>query len=223
VQHLLQRILILTFVLFLGITTNTSILSVAYADETNKSVDEWLGEPDEPADVEIAPTGRENDLSELGTSTEFSAWDFIKMIFATVFVVGLIYLLLKFINKKNKLFNQYKYIENIGGTSLGTNRSIQLVKVGDRILVVGVGESIHLLKEIDDNDEIKEILEEHNSRLDHLVQPRDIYNKLLTSKKSKTSGDSNQFQSILKEQLSELSSGRKKMLEEFSKKGSNKE
>ncbi|MBP1941576.1 flagellar biosynthetic protein FliO [Cytobacillus luteolus] len=219
---MLQRIIILTFILLISFSNIFMFSTVVHGDESNKNVDEWLDDNDEPSE-EIDGTSSETDLNELGSSTEFSAWDFFKMIFATIFVVGLIYLLLKFINKKNKLFNQYKYIENIGGTSLGTNRSIQLVKVGDRILVVGVGEDIQLLKEIDDNEEIKEILEEHNSRLDHLAQPRDIFNKLLQYKKGKSSADTNEFQSILKEQLSELSKGRQKMLEEFSKKGSNKE
>ncbi|QOR68897.1 flagellar biosynthetic protein FliO [Cytobacillus suaedae] len=214
--------MILTFILLITLSNIFIFSTVANADESDKNVDEWLENNDKPAE-ETDGTSSETDMNELGSSTEFSAWDFFKMILATLFVVSLIYLLLKFINKKNRLFNHYKYIENIGGTSLGTNRSIQLVKVGDRILVVGVGEDIQLLKEIDDNEEIKEILEEHNSRLDHLAQPRDVLNKLLQYKKGNSTEDTKEFKSILKEQLSELSKGRKKMLEEFSKKGSNKE
>lgn len=193
------------------------------AEQSNKNVDEWFQQPEEEKDEITTPSGELNENELTTSSNEFSAWEFIKMIFATVFIIALIYIILKFINKKNRLFNQYKYIENIGGTSLGTNRSIQLVKVGDRILVVGVGDSIQLLKEIDDSEEIKEILEDHNSKLDHLIQPRDLLNKVVSYRKNKSKGDTDQFQSILKQELAEFSSNRKKMLDEFSKKGSNKE
>ncbi|MDF0725175.1 flagellar biosynthetic protein FliO [Cytobacillus sp. S13-E01] len=214
-----SRIFILIFALLISFSSEIS------AQQTNKNVIEWIQQPEEQNDENNTPS-RELDQneSELTTSSnQFSAWEFIKMIFATIFIIALIYFVLKLINKKNRLFNKDKYIENIGGTSLGTNRSIQLVKVGDRILVVGVGDSIQLLKEIDDSEEIKEILEEHNTRLDHLVQPRDLLTKLVSHKKNKTKGNADQFQSILKEQLTEISKGRKKMLDEFSKKGSSKE
>ena len=76
------------------------------------------------------------------------------MIFATVFVVGLLYFVLKFVNKNGRLFKSTQLIENLGGTALGANRSVQLIKVGNRLLIVGVGENIQLLKEIEDRTRI---------------------------------------------------------------------
>ncbi|MFT4413574.1 flagellar biosynthetic protein FliO [Fredinandcohnia humi] len=156
-------------------------------------------------------------------SNELTAVDFFKMIFTTLFVIALIYVLLKFVNKRNRFFNQYKFIENLGGTSLGTNRSIQIIKVGDRILVVGVGESIQLLKEIDDTDEINEILEQHNSKLETMIQPRDIITKLLEKRNKTKSSQQDVFSTILQKQLSEIKQGRKKIVEQLEDKESSKE
>ncbi|MEK5443120.1 flagellar biosynthetic protein FliO [Fredinandcohnia sp. FSL W7-1320] len=155
--------------------------------------------------------------------SELTAGDFIKMIFTTLFVIALIYLLLKFVNKRNRMFNQHRFIENLGGTSLGTNRSIQIVKVGERILVVGVGDTVQLLKEIEDTDEINEILEQHNASLDSMIQPRDLLNRMIQKRKEVKDGDQGHFSSLLQKQLSELKQGRKKIVEQLENKESSKE
>ena len=60
----------------------------------------------------------------------------------------------------------------MGGTGLGGNRSIQLVKVGDRILIVGVGEDIQLLTEIKDEAERNQLLDEYNQKIEQMIQAR---------------------------------------------------
>ncbi|MCH1623772.1 flagellar biosynthetic protein FliO [Ferdinandcohnia quinoae] len=166
----------------------------------------------------------EDNPPAVGSATnELGIGDFLKLIFTTIFIIALIYFLLKFVNKRNRVFNQYKFMENIGGTSLGTNRSIQLIKVGKRILVVGVGESIQLLKEIDDHDEMNEILEHHNTSLESMGKPRDIVNRFIERYKNSKSSAKDPFSSILKQQLSELSQGRKRIVEQLEDKESNKE
>ena len=63
-------------------------------------------------------SGAENKGSETATSSVgLTLWDFVKMIFATVFVVGLLYFVLKFVNKKGRLFKSTQLIENLGGNN----------------------------------------------------------------------------------------------------------
>lgn len=95
------------------------------------------------------------DETEGAAAPSVSAFDFVKMIFALLFVIVLIYGLVKLMNKRNRLLKPFQYVENIGGTSVGQNRSIQLIKVGKSVLVVGVGETIQLLKEIEDEKRLK--------------------------------------------------------------------
>lgn len=152
-------------------------------------------------------------------------WDFLKMIFATIFVIALLYAVLKFINKRSRSFSSNQLVENLGGTALGTNRSIQIVKIGNRVLVVGVGEDVKLLREIDDEEEARQIIEDYNHRMDQLVQPSDIVTKLIERTRNIKQGTNTEeasFSSTLKAQLEELSKGRKKLFDEMEKKGSDK-
>ncbi len=185
----------------------------------DKSVSDALGNEEKQVDKE-----QEKDaIDNAEPANELTAGDFFKMIFTTLFVIALIYLLLKFVNKRNRMFNQHRFIENLGGTSLGTNRSIQIVKIGDRILVVGVGDTVQLLKEIKDTDEINEILEQHNASLDSMIQPRDILNRIIQKRKEVKEGDQTHFSTMLQKQLSELKQGRKKIVEQLENKESSKE
>lgn len=165
------------------------------------------------------------DNNENTPTVGLTFWDFLKMIFATIFVIALLYAILKFINKRSRSFSSNQLVENLGGTALGTNRSIQIVKIGNRVLVVGVGEDVKLLKEIDDEEEARQIIEDYNNRMDQLVQPSDIVTKLIErtrSIKQGTSREETSFSSTLKAQLEELSKGRKKLFDEMEKKGSDK-
>jgi flagellar protein FliO/FliZ len=214
--------MILTWILLIIFVFPPHIGSTVYAETNPKSVKECLEHPEKCKEE----MGNENKVqppkkTETINSQTVTVWDFIKMIFSFMFVIALLYLLLRFINKRSRLFQKYRYLENLGGTSLGTNRSIQLVKVGNRILVVGVGDSIQLLKEIDDEDEIKEILEEHNARLDQLIHSNEWLKRWLSNKNREQQSDQ-PFASILKQQIHEYAKGRKKLLEEIEKKGSDR-
>ncbi|MBD8068287.1 flagellar biosynthetic protein FliO [Bacillus sp. PS06] len=204
-------------------------ISDVHADDSgDKSVYEGLPinqeQPESDQGTIPAPAPQEEQVDPLITEgPKITAWDFFKMIFALMFVLLLMYFILKFVNKRNKLFSQQRFMENLGGTSLGTNRSLQLVKVGNEILVLGVGESITLLKEINNEDEVNEIVDEFNNQ-DQIVQPINILKKLTGKQTSEHENKGNdQFITLLKEQLSDLSDNRKKIMQQFEKKGTKKE
>ncbi|MFE8695172.1 flagellar biosynthetic protein FliO [Cytobacillus sp. FJAT-53684] len=197
----------------------------AYAEQLNNSVTDWLEEDSDGNGEEQPQKQEEQSKDEIAANVGINAWDFIKMIFATIFVVALLYFLLKFINKKSKMFKSSNLVENLGGTALGTNRSVQLIKVGNRVLVVGVGENIQLLTEINDSEERNQIISEYNDKMEQLVQPSDIVTRVLQRRKNvHTSGNKgNHFQSLLKEQLDDITTGRKKLFDEMEKKGSDEQ
>ncbi len=107
-------------------------------------------EEQEPADKEPAPQP---------STVGLSGWDYIKTGLALVFVVGLLFALLKFVNRKNRIYDKTRFMKNIGGISLGQNKSVQLVVVGETYYLIGVGDDVRLLKEIKDDDEIAALLE----------------------------------------------------------------
>lgn len=129
------------------------------------------------------------------------------MIGALLFVIFLIYALVKFMNKRNRLLKPFQYVENIGGTSLGQNKSVQLIKVGNRVLVVGVGDNIQLLKEIDDEREYKEILTQHEAAMNSKIEWQKWMDQVKVPGVQKQSGTAS-FSESLKAQLAELKQNR---------------
>lgn len=194
---------------------------LASAEQLNKSVQDCLSNPESCDDGQADKTTKQSDVKKSQVGVSFL--DFLRMILATVFVAALIYFLLKFINKKSIMYKSSQLVENLGGTSLGANRSVQIVKAGNKLLIVGVGENIQLLKEIDDPEEYSQVIQEYNSKMEQLVQPSDIVTKLLKRAKEDGGNQRSEFSSLLKAQLNDMASGRKKMLEELQKKGSEKD
>nr|WGD63787.1 flagella biosynthesis regulatory protein FliZ [Bacillus subtilis] len=146
----------------------------AAADSDNSTVNEWFQKKDEKnadqSEQKKEKTTKTADETEGAVAPSVSAFDFVKMIFALLFVIALIYGLVKLMNKRNRLLKPFQYVENIGGTSVGQNRSIQLIKVGKSVLVVGVGETIQLLKEIEDEKEIEVILSQHEEAMSSKIE-----------------------------------------------------
>ena len=101
------------------------------------------------------------DQSETNAESSPSTFmTFIKLIASLAIILALIYGLYRLLAKRAKVFRQTGPIKTIGGVSVGPNRSVQLIRIGEEILVIGVGESVQLLKEINDPVTVAELLEE---------------------------------------------------------------
>lgn len=204
--------------------------TVIEADEM-KSVDEWLNEQQNQSENENneAPID-EGEESIFGTdegnqNVGITFFDVLKMIVATVFVIILLYFILRMINKRSLHFNESQTIQNLGGTSLGTNRSVQLIRVGKRIFLIGVGENVQLLKEFDHEDEIREIIENYNEKMDQMLKPMDLVSRLskIFQKEKENAEEKSSFSSTFQQQLERISKERKKVYEQLEKKGSDKQ
>jgi flagellar protein FliO/FliZ len=86
----------------------------------------------------------------------------VNVVLALVFIIGLFYLIVKLLAKKNKMFQTGRAVKTLGGASIGQNKSVQVVEIGRSLYVVGVGEDVTLLSKIEDADEIAAI---HDSLL----------------------------------------------------------
>lgn len=158
----LSVILLLTF----GIQ-----LDVRAESDPNESVDEYLKKQNNDVDskkesevnIEETPETTEETVS-VGVSV--TAWDYVKMIFALLFVIALLYGLLRFVNSRNKTFQTNQLINNLGGVGVGQGKSLQLMQVGNSIFLVGIGEDITLLKEITDPAEIENLTKIYEEKID---------------------------------------------------------
>lgn len=141
----------------------------AFAQEPSSGfVNEWLENDSseveqlesDSSEVEQLESEEFAPVSESGTNSFILL---LRVVLALAFILGLIYFLLKFINRNGNLSKQGEALENMGGISLGTNKSIQLIRIGDQLFVVGVGENIELLTEITDEETKQSLVSEKES------------------------------------------------------------
>ncbi|MEC1738026.1 flagella biosynthesis regulatory protein FliZ [Bacillus mojavensis] len=186
-------------------------LAADAAASEDSTVNEWFQKKDEKtadkSEQKKEKTIQTADETEGAAAPSVSAFDFVKMIFALLFVIALIYGLVKLMNKRNRLLKPFQYVENIGGTSVGQNRSIQLIKVGNSVLVVGVGETIQLLKVIEDEKEIEDILSQHEEAMSSKIEWQKLA-KPLKGSENQPQQKLTSFSKALKEQLEELKQNR---------------
>ncbi len=186
------------------------------AEQGEKTVKDFYQPKDKKESTEKV-SDSENNTADIGSSTGLTFFDFLRMIVATLFVVALLYFVLRFINKKSRAYQKVTYVQNLGGTSLGGNRSIQLVKIGNRVLIVGVGEDIQLLKEIDNPEEFSSIMDTYLSTGESDFQASDIFSKFVVKKQASNNPSFENFTSHIKEQLSDFSKSRRKLQQDLKK------
>jgi len=174
-----------------------------------------------PETCEKTPTVHPKTTEQPVEASSPVALDIVKLIFATLFVVALIYALLRFMNKRGRFLSKRGLVEHLGGTHVGTNRSVQLVKIGKRIFVVGVGDSVQLLKEIEDEQEVHELLALYNESLQNMLEPNELLSswlrRLTRSDTKEEKKETNSFRTLFAKQMQELTKERQKLLKQIEK------
>ncbi|WP_052353716.1 flagellar biosynthetic protein FliO [Neobacillus jeddahensis] len=84
---------------------------------------------------------------------------FLKFIFSFALVIVLLYLLMRFLSKRNRMMQSNGPVLPIGSHTLGNNRSLQVLLIGQTIYIVGVGETVTLIRTISQGEEYKYLLE----------------------------------------------------------------
>ncbi|WP_270180452.1 flagellar biosynthetic protein FliO [Alkalihalobacillus sp. CinArs1] len=125
-----------------------------HVEAVNGSVTDWLNEDGEkPAEEQESETPPKVESKDTNIFVLL-----IKLVFYTVVVVGLIYLLIRFLAKRQQKMQQHSIFTPVGGSPLGNNKSVQMIKAGNSLYMLGVGENINLLKEIKDEEEMNVIM-----------------------------------------------------------------
>ncbi|MFC4355256.1 flagellar biosynthetic protein FliO [Chryseomicrobium palamuruense] len=177
---------------------------------TNPSVADYIknGSPvEQPEEVPPAESTDRSLASIIGA-----------LIFYTLLIVGLIYLLIRFLATRQRSLQTNQLVQIMGGGSVGQQKSVQLVKVGNQVLVVGIGQDVTLLKEIEDEAEKARLIEAMEEQSELLKEKPKWLEKGLEMIRPKASSnqDSAQsfqtlFQQSLEKQKDTLHSVRKRM------------
>ena len=169
------------------------------------------------------PAVNEEDADDPASSDEASSdgvgiLDYVKVLFALVFVLGLLLFVLRFLNKKNMVYQQTPGIQNLGGVSVGPQKSVQVLKVGSQILIVGVGDDVRVLSEVKDAQEVDAILNSFDHEIAGQSKPHmfELLNKLKKNKTTHTTGESGkEFGQVFDKTLSELKKERSDELDRW--------
>lgn len=81
----------------------------------------------------------------------------LQLVVSLAVVIGMIWLLVKFLTVRSKWMNHNRPLKVLGGIGLGPQKSLQLVEIGGVIYVLGIGQEVTLLRVIDDPREQERI------------------------------------------------------------------
>ena len=156
-------------------------------------------------------------------SVSVGLWEYIKVLLSLVLVLGILIFVLRFLNKRNQNYQQNSVIRNLGGHSVGAQKSVQLLHIGNQIYVVGVGEDVQLLQVISDPQEIEQMIALYNEKYSHTsTSPyvAELFAKFKTKRSSET--QSEDFSNILDKRLSEIKQERSDELGRWKEKENDK-
>lgn len=220
-----NALIVILLICLLGVFPNSS----AFADDNVFFCTENPDKCDDDKAPVVEPTP-DNDMDEKNNASTvgLSAWDYIKTGFALVFVIGLLFALLKFINRKSRLYNKSQLMKNVGGISLGQHKSVQLVVVGDRYYLIGVGDDIRLLKEITDRAEIDTLTEYYeegdgSSTEGWLVRLTTWFSGRRKENANPSNNESTDFSNIFNTRLKEMKEERKRQISKLTEKERNQD
>ncbi|MGP4065413.1 flagellar biosynthetic protein FliO [Oceanobacillus sp. M65] len=184
---------------------------------SSSNVTDWLNEEEKG---ENSPTEQEGNNQEeqveQGQVEENGSmlFDLIKMFFALVLVLALIYVLLKFLNKRNKLFTKVRALESLGGVSVGQNKSVQIVRLGDRFYLLGVGDNVELLQEITDANVKADLIRQDEAQQGTGGILADLFQSKGKSTTSTMKSDGSDFKDLFSGELKKLKNNRNKLIQQ---------
>jgi flagellar protein FliO/FliZ len=186
-----------------------------HAEKVDKTVKDCLKNPDACDNGAKTSLPAGNGAEQAG----ITGWEILKTVIVLFLVLGLLFLFLRWLQKRNMRVLSTGVIKHLGGTNVGMNRSVQLIRLGKSILVLGVGENVQLLKEVRDEKEVEELLRQYEESVPFQT---DFKNLLLkwkdarTEKKNPVSPPPS-FSGMLKRTLEEAARRRKEVLQDEEK------
>lgn len=140
----------------------------------------------------------------------------LRLVLALGVIIALIIFISKFLKNRNKYLGKQGIIENYGGISVGANKSLQTIRIGDRYYVIGVGDNIELLLEITDEETMEQLKKnenEGNKSMDFMpwIKDKSVKQNRVESQASK------EFGQLFKKELTTMKEGRKQILQKMRK------
>ena len=202
---------IVTFAIIFLTVLCSLFADARYIHAEPEYVDECLEDPEQCEDPLAEDESNEN--TELLQQEEPGSLFFqiVRLVFALLLVVGLIYVFLYFLKRRNKFGNHIKSLENVGGISVGPNKTVQLIRLGDKLYLIGVAENVTLLEEVEDPALLEEIMRARAEQQSELDASKILSSVLKKNKKQKVEED--QFNRLFNQELNRLQKTQKSIID----------
>ncbi len=86
-------------------------------------------------------------------------WMLIRVLLALALIVVLIYVLIRFLSRKTRNYDSPRKLRIIAAIGLSPQKSMQVVEVGHKLYVLGVGQDVVVLDKIEHPQEVAELIE----------------------------------------------------------------
>jgi flagellar protein FliO/FliZ len=189
------------------------------AAQSNPSIQDCIDNPKLCDDNTKKQT--QQDLTAV-KSSNLTFFDYVKMIFSFAIVIGLLYLVLNWIKRNGTSFNKNNLVTSLGGTSIGSNKSVQLIKIGNAIYVVGVGEDVTLLKEITNSDEIQTIEEKIEQKNQSDMKVTKLFGNAMKFDSKQLGSTKDSFKNLFNQQIQSIKGKKNSILTRIDEKGIDK-
>lgn len=175
-------------------------------NEKEVNIDNEQPQPDVNDEDTIMDNNNEF-LVEDEANNSSMGWQIVRLIIGLALVLGLVYVVLKFLGKRNGFNQQPGFLRNVGGVSVGANKSVQIIRVGNKYYLIGVGDNVELLEEIDDPETIEQLVDQS---IEKDTDALSFFSREKNNKGNKTSGKS--FDQLLTRELKSIRKNRQNLI-----------
>ncbi|KAB8138749.1 hypothetical protein F9U64_03785 [Gracilibacillus oryzae] len=209
-RHVIGTIAV--FLFFIIFCNQPLLASQSVEEYFNNGKNEEAEKTEETEAVEEEPVTESGEQAISSIQSPNLLGTLFQLIVALVVVVGLIYFIANFVKKRNRYLGRNQVVKSYGGITLGTNRSLQIVRIGERYFAVGLAENIELLLEITDNETIDQIKQSD----EYQTQPIDFFKAKIKKRDNDDKTETKkEFGHLFNKELQEMKEGRKKMLQKM--------
>jgi flagellar protein FliO/FliZ len=86
-------------------------------------------------------------------------WMLLRVLLALALIIVLIYVLIRFLSRKTRNYDSPRKLRIIAAIGLSPQKSMQVVEVGHKLYVIGVGQDVVVLDKIEHPQEVAELIE----------------------------------------------------------------
>lgn len=199
----MRRISRVLIILISGLLLSFLVGQMVLAEEDNRSVIDVMDniEKDESTEIDGEGPSEQNSEDVVPSLQDQNIFMLLlRIIFYLILIIALIVALSKFLSSRQRKMGQHRIIQNLGGSSLGSNKSLQLVKVGGKIYLIGVGDQVNLIKELTNPEEIEQINQDLADQ--ESVLSKNIFSFIKSKlNPQEDSDDSNPFKTVFQKSI----------------------